>query len=638
MSSGTRPDPTAATAILDHAAASGQLMGEEGRRKFSKRQKRLSRLWSYYRVEEYLSRKHDWAGDRVTERDMITHGPEQIPPGFEDVSGTTVPLKDRRPTSPLGLVRTIVMRFTGLLFSNKRNPHVSVTGDENTEYFINELLKHGRFWPAMVRGRNYGGSMGSCCVGYKFVDGDIVFEAFDPRWCFPRFMDADKRILAAVEIRYTYPKEVRDEDGNWIDKTFWYRRLIDERIDAIWTDVPDEGAEPAWENIAHEAQEHFIGEVPAEWIQNLVVDDDVDGDPDCQGCYDLVEAIDALLAQAHYGVLANCDPTLFMSTTDTVPEIRKGSDNAIKLTNGTASYLEINGQGPKTAQEMAKLLEERVYRLASCVPEAIMFGQGGEKTATEIERSLGTMLEKADMLREQYGTLIVRLLNKVIRAVRRLTRPIRDPVTGNVTRGSLNLPPRARTTVVEGKSITTYEAPTLGPGRNVSLRWGRYFPPTLTDIETAIRSFTTARDSTALDDDTMLRILAPYYGDDIDWRQIKEAIAAKVEADAQAELDAEPPPEDTGPPPPTNINIAALLNSAVTFNEYRESIGLGPIPNGDKTVTQIKAEHPELYTAAAMAGSKQAVDAMMADVQNMASPEDEPGLAGIAQPQPGEFQ
>lgn len=620
MSSGTHPDPNAGRNVIDKVAASGQVMGDEKRRKLSKRQKRLAKLWSYFRVEEYLSRKHDWSGDRVIDRDAINHGPDQIPPGFEDAGGSMVPLKDRRPTSPLGLVRSIVTRFTGLLFSNKRNPHVSIAGDEDTEYFVTELLKHGRFWPTMVRARNYGGSMGSACVGFKFTDGEVVFEAFDPRWCFPKFLDADKRVLTAVEIRYSYPKEVRDEEGGWKEETYWYRRLIDERMDRIWVDVPDEGGEPAWENIASEGQMHNLGFVPAEWIQNIVVDDDIDGDPDCQGCYDLVEAIDSLLAQAHYGILLNSDPTLLLSSTDEVPEIKKGSDNAIKLTNGQASYLEISGAGPRSAQEMAKLLEERVYRLAACVPESVMFGQGTERTATEIERAVGTMLEKADMLREQYGVLVVRVINKLIRAVRHLTTPMRDPETGTLVRGTITLPPKPVTTVVEGKPVTTYEQPRLGPGRHASLRWGRYFPPTLTDIETAVRSFTTARDSTALDDDNMLRILAPYYGDDIDWRQIKAAMAAKVEADAAAELAAEP--EDTGPPPPDKLNIQALIAGAITINEYRESYGLGAMPDGEKTFLQLKSEHPEFFTAAAMAGSKQAIDAMMQDVQAAAGPEE----------------
>lgn len=931
-------DPGAGKRNVDRVAASGQVMGDEKRRKLSKRQRRLNKLWGFYRVEEYLSRKHDWNGDRVREDDIIGR-PEPIPPGFEDMGGGTVSLKDRRPTSPLGLARTIITRFTGLLFSNKRNPHIAVDGDEDTEYVVTELAKAGRLWPTMVRARNYGGGMGSACVGFKFVDGEIVFEAFDPRWCFPKFMDADKRILSSIEIRYTTTREVRDEEGNWKEKLFWYRRVIDENVDKIWTDVPDEGEEPEWANIAAEEQAHNLGEIPVEWIQNIVVDDDIDGDPDCQGCYDLIEAIDSLLAQAHYGVLMNClgaetpfitsagvrtfaecadgealtvlthkgrwmravarsfgeqalntirlgrggnsqtvratanhrwiledgtttdalkvgdklwkpphlirdwsyeespelqqewwlrgfaygdgavmvtdgkeygtrirlcgakarflerfldhgcsvtwppsqhgeplvrmrsynktlpslesegtealmafvrgyldadgtrntkhpetasinpfqgiqvtgdeaiafvrsvfpavgayivneddrtdqptnygertartvyfslvmgfsnspvapyivrsitpgetetvwcleveedqsfvlpsgvttrncDPTLFLSTTDEVPEVRKGSDNAIKLTNGTGQYLEINGQGPKTAQEMAKLLEERVYRLAACVPESVMFAQGGEKTATEIERAVGTMLEKADMLREQYGSLVSRLLNKLIRACRRLTGVMRT-AEGELVRGTLNIPDRLRTITEEGKPVTVHEKPKLGQGKRVTLRWGRYFPPALNDIETAIRSFTTARDSTALDDDNMLRLLAPFYGDDMDWRQIKDAIAAKVDADAQAELDAEanqPPPEEP-PPPPLEFN--AVLQSIITPNEYRISKGLGALPDGDKTLAQLKAENPEFWTAAAMAGSKQAVDAMMIDVKQEAGIQDPAPVAGQAPP------
>jgi hypothetical protein len=68
--------------------------------------------------------------------------------------------------------------------------------------------------------------------------------------------------------------------------------------------VPVTEEEPDWE-VEREVI-HGFGFCPRIWVQNLPVQDDIDGDPDCAGIDDLCDQIDSLLSQATQGVIANC--------------------------------------------------------------------------------------------------------------------------------------------------------------------------------------------------------------------------------------------------------------------------------------------------------------------------------------------
>lgn len=597
--------------------------------KLSQRQLRLGKLWSYFRRREYEDRKFDWNGTLAQDytRGQISHG-QFIPPGMEDVDGSTSLLKERRPTAPLGIVRNVVSRFTGLLFSSTRHPTVHVPGDRATEEYLHALMEEGRFWPAMIRARAYGGAMGATAVGFKFVEGNICFEVFDPRWCKPTFDDDNPHVLERLEIKYQYPKEIEDEEtGEYKTELFWFRRVITRSLDSVWRDIPakdgSRNKEPAWDYIDHKTIEHGFNFVPVEWVQNIPVDDEIDGDPDCQGCYDCIEAIDALLAQAHYGTIANADPTLFIATDTELGSISKGSDNAVKLEKGSSmQYLEMNGQGPKTAIELAKTLEERAYRLAACVPDGNnLNGMQASATATEVERNYSSMMEKADILRAQYGPAITHLATKLIKAVRQLTVLKYDPISGKAYRGRINLPPKVE--------VDDYGQPMeiprfLGNGELCILRWGDYFQPSLTDVETALRVASSAKMDEFADEETCVRYAAKYMGTDAN--TILERIRRQREADALAEQEAAEAPEATeeATEETPELSERAVMEGLATINEFREAKGLMPLPDGDLTGPQYKAKHAELITAGAAAGSKQAIDLMINDLMSQANPEPQP--------------
>ena len=919
MSSGLQADPDAARA----AVMSADEFGESGTKylKLTERQKELNEYWAYYKVAEHDAKGTDWAGRplmRREMRDMISRQ-RYIPPGFVDAGGDTLPMDFRRPAAPLGIIRTVVSRFTGLLFSHKRHPQLAVPGDHRTEDYVNGLLEYGNFWSTAMLFRNQGGAMGSACFGFKFVNSNCVFEAIDPRWCEPEFVGQGYQELSKLTIQYTYAKEEYDEKTEKHKKVwYWYRRVIDTMTDTLWVPVKckEHGKEPPWDYIKKNTIEHGFGEVPYEWVQNTQSDDDVDGDPDAVGCYDMVRTVDQLLSEVwsgtigncvgsetqfitrtgvraftecavgeqltvlthtgawkpatvksygeqqlynvvfgrganeqsvrataghrwlladgrtvttselsikdkilkpphlirdwcyeeaseeqklawaqgfaygdgcvmqnngkiygskirlcghkarflgrfealgcsvtyppssdgeptvyfkgydkqlpdpaatshenmmafvrgyldadgsrnlkhpeaadinpfqgiqatgqetiefirrvfpsvgayivneddrtdqptNYGVRSeqtvyfslvlgfsnspvapynvrrinvdavesvwcleveddhsfvlpcgivtlNCDPTLTLVTDMELNAIKKGSDNAIRLNAGSsAQYLELGGNGPRVGLEVAKAIEERIFRLAQCVPDNVLYESNGEKTATEIERIFSSMLEKADMLRAQYGPAIVHMCEKLIRAAKMITT-VRELEDGRLVRGKINVPPR---TVSQADGDVVELPRVVGDGTSCVISWPPYYRASFTDIQTAVNMSTQAKDAEVLTKESVIRYIAPLMGID----PLKEIIALKKAADAAQEAEAasaEEEPEEEAPEKPDAAAWKAALETGLcTINEYRENVlSLGALPDGDLTLPQYRASHAELFVAATAVMSPQAAN------------------------------
>jgi len=508
-------------------------MDRVARMGLSARQQELNWLWSWYRCCSYDPRKVDWNGRPITSRLETEAIASQgfLPPGFTDGSGGSMPLKFRRPSAPYALAKVIVDRFTGLLFSERQHPQLHVEGDPQTEDFISTLVEVSRLWPSMMLARMYGGAMGTVAIGFQFLEGKPSVEVHDPRWLFPEFKDRATLLLKGVEKRYTFPQEVRDpESGRYETVQFWYRRIINETSDVVFKVVPvGNGDEPKWEV---EAQvDHNLGFCPVVWVQNLPVQDDIDGDGDCHGVYDLVESIDALIAQANRALIANCDPTLVMTTkAEMNGPIKTGSDNAIRIPEGDAKFLEVSGSGPKAALDLAEQLRKYALEVAQCILEN---PDTSRATATEIERAFSSMLAKSDILREQYGERGLKpLVNMMVKAAQQLNTPVAGP-DGQMVRQQLNLPPRM---VAGADGIAQPVARTPGQGGTVLLRWPRYFQPTLADVVQAAQGAGAAKVGGLIDQEHASKFVAPFFGvEDVGAMLVKiEAEAAKQQGELEA--------------------------------------------------------------------------------------------------------
>lgn len=512
----------------------------------SERQLMLNRLWSWYRGQQYEARRIDWNGREVLEplaaEAISSRG--FIPPGFVDASGQSTPLKFRRPSSPYGLAKVIVERFTGLLFSEGQHPTVQVEGDPVTEDFVRALCEVSRMWQQMMVARTYGGGMGSVAIGFQFVDGKPMVEVHDPRWCQPQFVERSTNTLKSIEKRYQYPKEVRDpQTGRYETVWFWYRRVIDQLVDVVFEPAPvGNGQEPEWKEDVKVA--HGLGFCPVVWVQNIPVQDEIDGDPDCQGTYEMMEAIDMLVAQAHRGILANCDPTLVVtSESDMGPQLQKGNGNAIQVPKGDAKYLEMTGAGSKAAMDMASQLRDMVMEVAQVVLQSPV---QHNRTATEVDRNLSSMLAKADVMREQYGERAVKpLLEMMYKAAVKRAQPTPEvnAATGQneLVRETLNLPPKyAPPPAVPGMPPPAPDAPPVqtarspGNGGTIRLKWPEYFRPSIADIAAATTAAVAAKTGGVLDQATAGRFLAKFF--DVEDPEKMIAAAASEAKQAQDQM------------------------------------------------------------------------------------------------------
>lgn len=457
----------------------------------SPRQRELDWFWGFYRCTNYDGRKCDWNGSPEVdpiERDMIaTSG--AIPPGFYDAGQTNdIPLKFRKPSTPYRLAKVIVNRFTSLLFSNRRHPKVTCE-DPDTEDWLAGFCEATRYWARWAKARRYGGAMGTAIVSFTFSNGKPKVEVHDPRWCMPEFSDRSNFIVSQLEKRYQYSMLVRNMDGEWEERWFWYRRVIDDQTDTIWPKVAVDDGEPDWEHERSISKTHGIGECPVVWVQNEEVDESLDGDPDCHGCYEDIEDIDALLSQASRGTKANCDPTLHVGSEAEFASIEKGSGKAIQTeVGGTVNYIEITGAGIDRAMKLADLLQEKVLTVSRC---ALDRNEGGPaKTEEEIEQNYSSMFERADDFREQYGENgAKRLLQMVLRYARRVSqaRPEKNELgVTRIVRDVIVLPKKLVKNEETGK--VTYVERKLGAGMQIDLVWPDYTQPSQDVITKAVNA------------------------------------------------------------------------------------------------------------------------------------------------------
>lgn len=498
------------------------------RQGMSPRQQALNRLWSYYKTEQYASRMTTWDGHKVMdelERESIAHT-QVVPPGFWDPGGRfdDIPLALRKPSAPYHLVRVVVNRFTGLLFSAKMHPQISLLGAADLQQWIDSLVKTSRLWIRMAHARMYGGAQGSVAMTFQFRNGRPWIEVHDPRWCTPLFRDVATGDMEALEIRYQYPREEYDK-GVIREVWYWYRRLIDCNSDTVFKPaLVGDGDEPVWE--VQQRVEHGCGEFPGVWIRNTPSDDQ-DGEPDCQGIYDTVEEIDGLIAQASMGAKENCDPTLVAASDELeTNSLRKGSFNALKLEKGgSANYAEMTGSGVDAALKVKDDLRKNALEVVQCVLES----ERAAMTATEVERRFSSMHQRGDLFREQYGEMGVKpLLGKMIRAVLKLRQGKVDPNTNTIVIQQVFLLPIVGD---DGKLHQVDLPPTLEhvDDNHIDLQWPDWVELGPSDAQSAAGAVTTARTASMIDQESGVKFLAPYFRIE-DPNKALEAIRAEEKA------------------------------------------------------------------------------------------------------------
>jgi len=519
---------TTRSLLLDDVVSQDELMARNVRLGMTERQRDLNRAWAFYLSQQYEACLIDWDGK---ERPDSLHSEAISATGLlghlTDVTSqpNPLPLKFRRPSAPYAIVPTIVDRFTGVLFSEKRHPVLRVPGEPVVESLLVSLAEAIRLWPTMMLARTFGGAIGTVVVGAKLVDGRPRIEIHDPRWCEPVFADAETMTVASMEKRYFYPRSTKDpKTGRTMVRHFWYRRILDGTRDIVFKPAEVTEREPVW--VVESEIEHGFGFCPVVWAQNLPLPDSLDGLPDCPPfVYDISHQIDMLLSQSVRGTLFSCDPTpVFKTDAEPGEGIQKGAGNALFIgSQDDVKYLEMAGSGAKAAIETARELRALSLESAQCVLENPDIGD--RATATEVERAYSLMLVKAGKLREQYSKFVVKPLVVMLLRALRSAQERGAPV---LLRSKLDM---------DLDAVVKRALEVLDPEGMLELEWPRYFEISLTDVAQAVTATAQAYTAGLLDLEGAARFLAKY----LDVKDVPGMLARlkteKNEREARAEKD-----------------------------------------------------------------------------------------------------
>lgn len=500
----------------------------------------LERLDRYADCRQYDALQFNWDGQR------FGYGSEAAMawPGY-------VALDQRRPSVRYNLGKLIISRLTAMAMGEESWPEVTVPGDEEAEDYVHALATESRLQERLQEARNRGGAAGTAVVSFSFVDGVPRVKAHEAKHMYPqRWADKDEHVLGAVLKAYRYTRTVY-VDGKPTPKEFYFARYWDEQVETVWDPIPLEQAQAGtWATATRSyTVRHGYGECPVYWTQNLPDSEREDGISDIDGLDTTFDKINHLLSATTKGTIANVDPTLVIKD-DPVKNmgvVQKGTGHAL-FSKGGAEYLELRGESVKTATALSNEL------VRYCLNTAGVVIGDPEKMGTKAQSSVALkmlylpMCNQCDLLRVQYGSLIIRVLRGMLRAARLIGSVEPGPVMTTAdglriqTKPVVLLPPKVEMVDkpgAPGEQSTSEEKVTeRTPGKSdrLELKWPPYFQPTMTDVNQMVEAATKAKGQT-VSQRTAVKFTAPVFGvTDVDAELAELAAERAMAIEEQGEL------------------------------------------------------------------------------------------------------
>ena len=340
-----------------------------------------------------------------------------------------VPMDQRRPCSPYRLSRTIVRRFSSLVFGHGHFPTVRVPGDSDAEDFVAALIEAQDLPTIMLRARNKGGGCGTAVISWRFWEGTVKARVHDADSIVVHAWADREELLVehASELKRVVRQEYDSRKREMVSSTYWQRRDWTPIADIAFLERADDGKQTDWIVDEDNTFVHGDGETHLVWIQNQPPDEEdepADGVADCDGLWESLDSIDTLSTVLNTGTIRNLDPTLVLKLNPEMlkdPIVRKGSDNALKVgESGDAKYLELAGTAATAGLALRDKERSQVLEVAQCVvadPDQVA---AAGTSGVAIRLIYAPMCSQGDVLRSQYGRRgILRLLGQQLRSARR---------------------------------------------------------------------------------------------------------------------------------------------------------------------------------------------------------------------------
>lgn len=528
----------------------------------------LDRKQSYYEGTQHDFKSWDFDGRPIARGGGVLTA---MSPVGNEVAAWFVPLRSRRPSSPYRLPKVIVDAFTNMTFGSQRFPGIRIEGDPDTQDYMSAMARAQQLSKKMVAARNIGGSVGTTALSWCFDErGKPRCEVHNGKYLWVhKWEDREELIIEHVSEVYIHARDEWDsKKRQFLRNWYWHRRDWMKNADITFLDTKFEpGKDPVWIPDVSRSTIHNDGEAHFFWIQNLP-SEDIDGLSDYEGLWESFDALDLLYSVILRGAALNLDPTVVLNLD---PEefrlggLQKGSENALAVgEKGDAKYMELAGTSLQTGITIFQSKRASTLEAAQCVvadPDKVA-AQGLSSVSQKL--MYGPMLGKTDVLREQYGTPMKRMLDQqqriarasdgasiqvivqledgtyeeqdAVQVVNLSPRIVRTPAT-NEADGTPVLDP------VTGVQLEKVERipRKIGEGGETDLMWGAYFPPTPDDQSKTVTTLSTASGGKAvISQQTAVELTAVAFGHEPDeeWQRVQKMRDADDEqeiAKAQAE-------------------------------------------------------------------------------------------------------
>lgn len=402
------------------------------------------------------------------------------------------PLREKAPSVRTRINKTAVDTIVSHLFGGKRQPTFKVEGDTRVNDLLQGLVSETSLASTFLGLGRLGALTGTVVLGFHAFEGELDWTVTMGAHITPVFGRDDRRrarelglafddLLELDEVWRTYAE---DALGKTVET--WHRRMwtVDRTIEYHPIEGPIRRSEDLdWREDVEQSVVHDLGFVPAEWIANLPVVNDIDGAPVVDTPeFEIEDEINYTLSQTGRGIRYNQEPTLALinASLSKAEVIKRGSHHTLDIkpdralsenVTADAKLLEMNGSGGMLALEYSQKLADFFYQCARVVihdPDRA----GGVLSGVALQRVKEPLLALIDELRPQYGRGIERALAKAL------------AVQGHAKYGTTK----------------------------VTASWPQVIEPTIEDGLTLVTFLREARDAGWITRDTALRRLAPYTG------------------------------------------------------------------------------------------------------------------------------
>lgn len=430
------------------------------------------------------------------------------PPWTKQRTGAPrVPIRFQQPSVQYDLAKVIVDRPSALLFGEGRFPHIAFENapgesDKEVDAWLAAIAEEGGLQAACLLWAQLAGVRGSGVITWCVADngdgeGEFCFEAHKSEYCKPTFHQYNRRRLILLEKRYKFIKEIEEPvDGKLVLKhvEYWHREEWTETEHCVYDEVPvGEGREPRWTVSPENRVIHNYGRVPARWVKTLDNGEpgDCDGYALIAGLTDVFEDIDRTLSHSGRALHYNLEPDkvytgLPLDQTTKKPMVVGGGGSTSLPEGADAKILEMTGSALERAEERIDAQRGRALETSRVVvPDADTIARAATSGAAQ-RMLLAPTLELVGQLRTTFGRALRDMLVDILAVAR----------AGKLTAlGVLATPPPGA----------------ISRGR-VKLTWGQLVDPTPQDLQLMSAAAASLKVSRVFDHETILRILAPYYG------------------------------------------------------------------------------------------------------------------------------